>query len=570
MSPAPAIPRLRTRAALAFAAVAALLAVGLAWVVIDRLDRVVAQRVSDELAGRIDRVDAELQLLRDVLREDLDALVRRLHDDVGSLRALRAGGTRAVEVADALARGAGVDELWLIAGDGTLIASTWWPERAGLPAPALPRVDVTGIVIVERPDRRPQPFVTSAAAVPALGPGVRAVVGAQLDRRLLARVAGADEAELICAGDPRPVASWAGRAAGAEGSTPTVGERALVGLDGTALAVVRVRVTDDGWATARRAARREALWLGVVAALVAGAAGFVVAGRIARPVERLVRAVGQIDAGEADYGFERPAGDELDAVAGSISRTHRALELQRARSTAAERVAAWREVARRVAHEVKNPLAPIRLTAQNLRRARQTDPVLFDELFDDGVRTILEEVAQLERLVGEFSEFARLPAPRRRACDPAALLDDVLALHRAEPGLVVERHGAASVPGARLDEDQIRRALGNVVGNAVEAMRELDPETPRRLEAGVALDDGVVAITVRDSGPGPPAGGGDTMLRPYFTTKSGGTGLGLAIVDRIVTEHGGILAVERVDDGGCRIVIRLPLDGAPPGAGESA
>jgi nitrogen fixation/metabolism regulation signal transduction histidine kinase len=235
----------------------------------------------------------------------------------------------------------------------------------------------------------------------------------------------------------------------------------------------------------------------------------------------------------------------------------RRLEEQQQRAAAAERLAAWREVARHVAHEVKNPLVPIRLTVENLLRARERAPALFEELFAEGTRTILQEVDRLQRLVGEFTEFARLPPLRRRRVDLRELIDGVLDLHRAEPGLEVLRHTGTDPVPLEADPDQLARALGNVIGNAVESMRA--GAGPRRLSVALHVAGGAARVVVEDSGPGIEAGAEARVFEPYFTTKRAGTGLGLAIAQRIVVEHGGEIRAANRAGGGAAVVIRLPL-----------
>ncbi len=300
--------------------------------------------------------------------------------------------------------------------------------------------------------------------------------------------------------------------------------------------------------------------IGVAAVSLAVAGGAALSSRLSRPADRLVRAVDAIAAGQADYTFAQGPGDELDRLAQAFSRLQRSLELQHRRSAAAERVAAWREVARRVAHEVKNPLAPIRLTVENLVRARRQDPRLFDELFEDGARTILEEVEQLRRLVTEFSDFARLPGPRPQSVDIHGLIEVALELHVAEPGMEVVRHYARRTARVEVDPDQIGRVLKNVIGNAVEAMAEAGQEKlPNKLQVRTVVDTETVEIEISDNGPGFPDGALGHLFEPYFTSKAGGTGLGLAIAYGIVTEHDGIIDAENRPEGGASVLIRLPL-----------
>ena len=221
-----------------------------------------------------------------------------------------------------------------------------------------------------------------------------------------------------------------------------------------------------------------------------------IARRAAQPVAELVRAVDAIAAGREDYTFTRQTGDEFEQLVTAFSRLHRSLDLQRERAGAAERVAAWREVARRVAHEVKNPLVPIRLTVENLLRARSKAPEQFDAMFEEGSATILEEVERLRRLVQEFSEFARMPLPERKPNDLSALIDEALALWSGHVDLEIERNVPRRMDPVSVDADQFSRALQNVIGNAVDAMR--DRPAPHRLELSVVDEGDWVLIVVAD------------------------------------------------------------------------
>jgi nitrogen fixation/metabolism regulation signal transduction histidine kinase len=206
-----------------------------------------------------------------------------------------------------------------------------------------------------------------------------------------------------------------------------------------------------------------------------------------------------------------------------------------------------------VAHEVKNPLAPIRLTVENLVKARRQAPEMFDEMFTDGSRAILEEVTQLERLVTEYSRFARLPAPKPVPIDLDDLLDSVLVLYAGEPGLSVDRRRGRDLPPVAADPDLLARAFKNLVANAVEAMGS----DGGGLVVETAVEDGMVVTRIADSGPGFDADVEPHLFEPYFTTKAGGTGLGMALAYRIVTEHGGEISASNRATGGAEVVVRL-------------
>ena len=193
---------------------------------------------------------------------------------------------------------------------------------------------------------------------------------------------------------------------------------------------------------------------------------------------------------------------------------------------------------------------------ENLAKARKRSPQLFDEMFDEGSATILEEVEQLQKLVSEFASFARLPEPTRVPTDLVEVIDSVIALYRGSTELEITRHVYGIPIVLPLDAGQVAQALKNLVGNAVEAQNgkgvvEVITERSR---------DGVTLI-VRDEGPGFDEETVQRLFEPYYTTKESGTGLGMAIVHRIVSEHGGtITAANRTDrDGGAQIRIEFPI-----------
>jgi signal transduction histidine kinase len=227
----------------------------------------------------------------------------------------------------------------------------------------------------------------------------------------------------------------------------------------------------------------------------------------------------------------------------------------RTRLAAAERVAAWREVARALAHELKNPLTPIAMSVELLRDARGRPD--FGEILDESTRAIGEEVRRLRRIVDEFSRFARLPAPALVPTPAGELAEGLLALYPAPPGVEMVRRVEPGLPAVRADRDQVLQVLLNLVQNALEAM-------PRggRLELAVRREGAQVVFGVSDSGPGIPADLLPRIFEPYVTTKAGGTGLGLAIAERIVVEHGGRIEASSPPGQGATFLVRLPVD--PP------
>ena len=222
----------------------------------------------------------------------------------------------------------------------------------------------------------------------------------------------------------------------------------------------------------------------------------------------------------------------------------------------AQRLAAWREVAQRIAHEIKNPLTPIQLSAERLRRRLASDRSPEEKrLLEEATGTIIQEVDGLRQLVDEFSRFARMPALTPKPTDLARLLEGVVVLYReSHPSLSI-RAVFSDLPPIEVDPDQIKRAVLNLVDNAVEAVGgtgEVVVQTEWLPEAHRAR------IVVADDGPGIAADDRDRLFVPYFSTKATGMGLGLPIVHQIVSDHGGTIRVEDNTPHGSRFVIELP------------
>jgi two-component system nitrogen regulation sensor histidine kinase NtrY len=222
----------------------------------------------------------------------------------------------------------------------------------------------------------------------------------------------------------------------------------------------------------------------------------------------------------------------------------------------AQKVAAWREVARRLAHEIKNPLTPIQLSAERLRRHFAGAPAETRALVDECTETIVGEVESLKGLVDEFSQFARMPAPRTVPTDLAQLLTDTVALYNGIfTDVRIDQRYAPGVPLVKLDAEQIRRVIINLVDNAIEAMERRGHIV---LETQLDAVNSVVRVIVADDGPGIPAAEREKLFLPYYSTKRRGSGLGLAIVRRIIAEHGGSIDVGDNTPRGTRFTIELP------------
>ena len=220
----------------------------------------------------------------------------------------------------------------------------------------------------------------------------------------------------------------------------------------------------------------------------------------------------------------------------------------------AQKLATWNEAARRVAHEIKNPLTPIRLSAERLlKKYREGDPNLGTAL-EEGVKTIVREVASMKSMVDEFSRFARMPRPQPIEVDLEELMRETLQLYRdVKPGLDLAWTVTSEAKRARFDKEQLRGVLINLLDNAVEAT-----PVPGSVDVRAFGNNGSVVLQVRDSGAGIPPEAKEKLFLPYYSTKGRGSGLGLAIVHRVVTDHGGTIRVEDNRPHGTVFTIELP------------
>jgi len=233
----------------------------------------------------------------------------------------------------------------------------------------------------------------------------------------------------------------------------------------------------------------------------------------------------------------------------------------------AQKAMAWQEVARRIAHEIKNPLTPIQLSTERIRRLiERADPnTLSTELADavaESASLIGREVATLKTLVDEFSSFARFPASRPVPASLNGIVENALNVFDGRlEGIRVHRELAPDLPLVQADPEQLKRAVVNLIDNAAEA---LEHAALKEIWVRTALDGerDVVELVVADSGPGISPEAKERLFLPFFSTKRRGTGLGLAIVSRIVSEHSGSIRIEDNQPAGTKIVIELPVDRA--------
>jgi nitrogen fixation/metabolism regulation signal transduction histidine kinase len=276
---------------------------------------------------------------------------------------------------------------------------------------------------------------------------------------------------------------------------------------------------------------------------------------LARPVRALAEQAQRVIRGDPQPVVATGARELVEAAA-AFNQAIADLVALRKRLAVTERIAARREIARRVAHEIKNPLLPIRASVETLRRLRARNDPAFDDYFDEATRTVLDEVARISNIVTEFTRFARLPAPAPAPFNAEEAVRQVVSLH-ANAGARIE-FSAEPCPELNADRDQVVQVVTNLVQNAQQALvgREHGKVLVR-----VAREHDKLVLSVSDNGPGIAPEMRGRLFEPYATTKAEGTGLGLAIVERIVAEHGGEIDVGDAPGGGAVFVVKLPLSG---------
>jgi signal transduction histidine kinase len=277
--------------------------------------------------------------------------------------------------------------------------------------------------------------------------------------------------------------------------------------------------------------------------------------RVTRPVLKLAESAGKVAAGAWGTTVDTASADEIGQLARAFNRmTHEIVE-QRERLVQAERVAAWRELARRLAHELKNPLFPLQITVENMQRARQSHPEQFDEVFREGSATLLAELANLKQIVARFSDFAKMPAPEMGPVDFNALIGEALKFMEpqlARAGVAARLELEPRLPHVMADAGQMTGVLRNLVLNAIDAMGKGGTLTVRTMALPVGL-----RVEVSDTGQGLTPEECERLFTPYYTTKTHGTGLGLAMVQSVVSDHGGRISVDSVPGAGTTFRMEL-------------
>jgi two-component system, NtrC family, nitrogen regulation sensor histidine kinase NtrY len=303
-----------------------------------------------------------------------------------------------------------------------------------------------------------------------------------------------------------------------------------------------------------------------IAAAVAGAALLIgllislwVSVRITRPLEDLAEGAREVASGRWDTVINLRGRDEIGKLASAFNEMTQTLAAQREQLVQTERVAAWRELARRLAHELRNPLFPLQITVENLQKARQLDAKQFLEVFNESTATLKAELANLNTIVGRFSDFSKMPAPHFARVNVNEALRNAMRLFEPQfnavgkPPVIPEYFLTEPLPEIDADADLLHRAFQNLVLNALDAMPAGGTLTMRTTE-----HEGNVRIEVADTGKGLTPEECSRLFTPYYTTKVLGTGLGLAIIQSVISDHHGTISVSSEEGRGTTFRIELP------------
>lgn len=530
------------------------------------------------------------------------ALAARVESAAASPIALRASVEAARAVPDEsmlvnsaaeLADAEGLDFADLVQADLTIISSAHWPARFGyrddwLGAPQDPSAEEPFLTRIPSPEGS-----TLALAVVRLihaGEKPLYVAGARkLDREYLASLGTAPGTRVLLWNSAQNVLDAAGAIANPGRLQPLVDQAARTkapaagvvqwsaGRDSTeALRVLplwRAGTLIGAFIVgtplrAQMRLQRSILWTGLLVGFCGIVFGMLIGlwatERITRPVKRLAEGARAVAGGDLAARVPVTSNDEIGELAESFNRMTEQLLEQRERTVQAERVAAWRELARRLAHELKNPLFPLQITVENIRKARGLNAAEFDEVFEESTKTLLAELANLRTIVGRFSDFAKMPMPQLEPVDLNDVVQGVLRLFEAQfqavdgPPVTLVRELAPEPLPVLADREQLGRAFKNLILNAMDAM-----PAGGTLRVTTAPHADGVEVRLADTGQGLTPEECDRLFTPYYTTKHHGTGLGLAIVQSVVSDHRGRIGVTSTPGQGACFTIILPRPEEP-------
>jgi two-component system nitrogen regulation sensor histidine kinase NtrY len=598
---------LRQKLLLLLSLIVAIIVTAVAWTVLVRIRQVFELRDQEETALFVSQFQREFQHRSAEVAASVDRIAASEHAHRMALELGQSGDTsNYLNEAQTLAQDAQLNFLEIVEPDGKIVSSAQWPARFGYPEPAATATQPTFLKSEELPDGTTALGLFAVRAVhhpEAAGTqSVHIIGGKLLDRTFLADLPVAPGMQIslysdttssagtasasqqpMPAFDPARMINTSGPVANAAhfqsliDSARKTGEASsgilyltnrredsvsataipLKSDTGAVLAVLTVTISRSGMVDAQQHIRAIAYGVAAGGILLAILASLWIAARVSRPIEQLAHAAKEVAAGNWETHVPQGGRDEIGTLARSFNRMTGELVAQRDRLVQTERVAAWRELARRLAHELKNPLFPLQLTVENLVRARELPAAEFDEVFRESTQTLSMEIANLKTIIGRFSDFSRMPKPQLERIDARDLLDRVCSFYNTAYPEGTRVHFVTNFPAAPtpidVDPELLHRALSNLVLNAMDAM----PDGGTLTLSATSRED-KVEIRVADTGEGLTPEECERLFTPYYTTKQHGTGLGLAIVQSVIADHDGAIAVESSVGGGATFVITLP------------
>jgi len=601
---------LRQKLLLLFSLTVAAAVAAVAWTVLVRIRHVFEMRDQEETALFVSQFQREFQHRSQEVAAAVNRLAAGERARAMAFELAQSGDAAAyLTEAQSMAQDAQLDFLEVVGADGKIVSSAQWPARFGYPEPAA--ASASAKPFLKREDLPDGSTALGLFAVHAVaGTEVRLIGGERLDQSFLADLPVAPGMQIGLYSDsrsfattansstgastPAPAAFDASRLLGVSGNLPgamyyqrlidaarTTGQQMsgivnptgrredslnataipLKNEQGNVMAVLVVAIARSGMVEAQQHIRAIAYGVAAGGILLAIAFSLWIAARVSRPIEQLAQAAEEVAGGNWDVRVPPRGHDEVSVLARSFNHMTEQLQSQRDRLVQSERVAAWRELARRLAHELKNPLFPLQITVENLVRARQLTPAEFDEVFRESTATLATEIANLKTIIGRFSDFSKMPKPELERIDAKDVVERVRALYEttasqaanidAKIKMTVDVADAPMPLDA--DPELLHRALSNLVLNAMDAMPDGGVLTISARPVNEKVE-----LRVADTGQGMTPEECERLFTPYYTTKQHGTGLGLAIVQSVIADHAGTIAVESPAGAGATFIITLP------------
>jgi two-component system nitrogen regulation sensor histidine kinase NtrY len=587
----------RRKLLLLFALTVSFSVAAIAWIVSDFSRRTLERANEERSLALVAQFRREFNRRGDDIVRRVEAIAQSEAMTRMALALSRAPGNYAAYFNDAQAQADGqqLDFLEFLDGQGTIISSAQWPAKFGykensftfasravrkdafLKREELPGGAVLGLFAVREVSlgdkllyliggRKLDQSFLSSLDLPA---GMRVILYQNLwpgfSTQFLSDAAGRfEQADKLASvvervqrqpQETREIVHWSRDPADDE----TVDAIPLKGPEGQLLGVLLVGNSRRDYVALKQRIRSAVLLVAAGGILLAILLSGWAATRVTRPVEHLAAAAREVAAGNLAKQVRVNSGDEFGELAVAFNQMTRELREQKERLVQAERVAAWRELARRLAHELKNPLFPLQLTVENLIRAHQQSPKQFEEVLQESSSTLLAEIANLKDIVSRFSEFSKMPQPQFQELQLNEVVQGAVRLFQAQLrsapqpaiscNLLLDEH----LPSIAADPELLHRALSNLILNAVEAMPQGGTLTMRTRQ-----ENDRAYLEISDTGTGLTREECERLFTPYYSRKQHGTGLGLAIVQSVVSDHGGRISVESQPGRGTTFRIELP------------